>query len=208
MCRSYASLLNRVKEAALRGGAIIESEEELFRAFTRNVQRNLHVVFTMNPASADFDNRAATSPALFNRCVVDWFGDWSRGALGQVGRYFLRSLDLDYADYSAPPEASTLFADAFSEDAAADNTGIGPIKSYHDAIAASIVRTHELVRRATLRIGRRTGRTFYVSPRDYVDFINHYVKLCVAVTPFGTGAVAAHACLCRRRPLLTVLLGA
>ena len=55
-----------------------DTEEELFRHFTKNVQRNLHVVFTMNPASGDFDNRAATSPALFNRCVVDWFGDWSR----------------------------------------------------------------------------------------------------------------------------------
>jgi hypothetical protein len=57
---------------------VYDTEEELFRHFTKNVQRNLHVVFTMNPASGDFDNRAATSPALFNRCVVDWFGDWSR----------------------------------------------------------------------------------------------------------------------------------
>jgi dynein heavy chain 1 len=62
-----------------------DSEEELFRRFTRQVQRNLHVVFTMNPAGADFDNRCTTSPALFNRCVVDWFGTWSPLALAQVG---------------------------------------------------------------------------------------------------------------------------
>lgn len=42
---------------------------------------NLHVVFTMNPASPDFHNRAATSPALFNRCVLDWFGEWSDDAV-------------------------------------------------------------------------------------------------------------------------------
>jgi dynein heavy chain 1 len=32
-----------------------------------------HVVFTMNPRNADFASRSATSPALFNRCVIDWF---------------------------------------------------------------------------------------------------------------------------------------
>ena len=175
---AYTALLNRVKESSLRGGAIVDSEEDLFRTFTRNVQRNLHVVFTMNPASGDFDNRAATSPALFNRCVVDWFGDWSRSALGQVGRYFLRTLDLDYADYAAPPEAATLFADGLNA-SGEESQGIGDIRTYHDAVAASLVRTHELVRRATVRLGRRTGRTFFVSPRDYVDFINHYVSLYV-----------------------------
>ena len=66
-----------------------EDDEELFRCFTRNVQRNLHVVFTMNPANAELNSRAATSPALFNRCVVDWFGSWSRSALAQVGSHFL-----------------------------------------------------------------------------------------------------------------------
>ena len=31
----------------------------------------------MNPANPDFANRSASSPALFNRCVIDWFGDWT-----------------------------------------------------------------------------------------------------------------------------------
>lgn len=48
------------------------------------VQRGLHVVFTMNPASEGFEGRCATSPALFNRCVVDWFGTWPTKALAQV----------------------------------------------------------------------------------------------------------------------------
>jgi len=69
--------------------------EELPEAFTWNVQRNLHVVFTMNPSSSDLKNRAATSPALFNRCVVDWFGDWSHQALHQVGFEFTQKLDMD-----------------------------------------------------------------------------------------------------------------
>jgi hypothetical protein len=62
-------------------GALVESEDELFRMFTRAVQRNLHVVFTMNPAGGDWKQRCTASPALFNRCVVDWFGTWSDSSL-------------------------------------------------------------------------------------------------------------------------------
>jgi dynein heavy chain 1 len=57
-----------------REGLILDMDDELWRRFTRCIQRNLHVIFTMNPASSDFENRCTASPALFNRCVVDWFG--------------------------------------------------------------------------------------------------------------------------------------
>ena len=48
--------------------------------------KNLHVVFTMNPSTDGLKDRAATSPALFNRCVLNWFGDWSDNALYQVSQ--------------------------------------------------------------------------------------------------------------------------
>ena len=66
------------------------------------VMRNLHVVFTMNPSSEGLKDRAATSPALFNRCVLNWFGDWSTGALYQVGLEFTNKVDLDKSDVSCP----------------------------------------------------------------------------------------------------------
>lgn len=53
------------------------SDADAYAAFVAAVRANLHVVFTMNPQSSDFHNRAATSPALFSRCVIDWYGDWS-----------------------------------------------------------------------------------------------------------------------------------
>ena len=56
-------------------------DDQLYKAFIHQVQRNLHVVFTMNPAGEDFTDRGASSPALYNRCVIDWFGDWPDQAL-------------------------------------------------------------------------------------------------------------------------------
>lgn len=46
---------------------MLDSQDELYRWFTGEVMRNLHVVFTMNPSEEGLKDRAATSPALFNR---------------------------------------------------------------------------------------------------------------------------------------------
>lgn len=62
--------------------------------------KNLHVVFTMNPSSEGLKDRAATSPALFNRCVLNWLGDWSDEALFHVGKEFTSKLDIERMNVS------------------------------------------------------------------------------------------------------------
>lgn len=84
----WPALMQQCREAASRDGQMLDTEDELYKRFTQEVQRNLHIVFTMNPASPEFTNRTATSPALFNRCVIDWVGDWSNDALEQVNLLF------------------------------------------------------------------------------------------------------------------------
>lgn len=46
---------------------MLDSSDELYKWFTQKVMINLHVVFTMNPSENGLKDRAATSPALFNR---------------------------------------------------------------------------------------------------------------------------------------------
>ena len=82
------ALINQMKDAVTKEKMMVDSDDQLYKTFTRNVQRNLHIVFTMNPANPDYSNRAGSSPALFNRCVIDWFGDWSDEALYQVAKEF------------------------------------------------------------------------------------------------------------------------
>ena len=60
--------------------------------------RNLHVVFTMNPSANGLRDRASTSPALFNRCVLDWLGDWSLDAYYHVASELTHSVDMQKAD--------------------------------------------------------------------------------------------------------------
>jgi dynein heavy chain 1 len=72
----YALLMTACKQGSQRDGLMLDLPEELYKWFTSQVAKNLHVVFTMNPPENGPASRAATLPALFNRCVLDWFGDW------------------------------------------------------------------------------------------------------------------------------------
>jgi dynein heavy chain 1 len=88
----YSTLMTQCKEGAQRDGLMLDSSEDIYKWFTNKVMRNLHVAFTMNPNQDGLKSRASTSPALFNRCVVNWFGDWSNHAYYQVGKEFTTSV--------------------------------------------------------------------------------------------------------------------
>ncbi|KAB0405288.1 hypothetical protein E2I00_000718, partial [Balaenoptera physalus] len=176
----YATLMTQCKEGAQKEGLMLDSHEELYKWFTSQVIRNLHVVFTMNPSSEGLKDRAATSPALFNRyagpsrlcfprgrpcsqelfrdvgiffrCVLNWFGDWSTEALYQVGKEFTSKMDLEKPNYIVPDYM--------------------PVTSPVCSPLEGSVKTT-----ANARLAKRGGRTMAITPRHYLDFINHYADL-------------------------------
>lgn len=154
----YMALMNQCKESAMKDNKMIDSDEQLYKNFITNVQRNLHVVFTMNPSNPDFSNRTASSPALFNRCVIDWFGDWSHEALWQVAREFTIIID--------PPEES------FTKASLKDN-----IEARHDALVNSIVYMHNSVVDINKKLRKAAKKFNFITPRDFLDFIKHFIEL-------------------------------
>ncbi|GAA5960288.1 hypothetical protein JCM21900_000936 [Sporobolomyces salmonicolor] len=161
----HAALMTACKEGAQRDGLMLDSPEELYRWFTSQVARNLHVVFTMNPPTGGLASRAATSPALFNRCVLDWFGDWSDQAFYQVGLEFTNTLDLDVAQYTPPSS----FPIAYRQ------LALPPV--HRSAVINALVHVHQSMYEVNAKLSRRQGRINYATPRHYLDFINQYVRL-------------------------------
>lgn len=45
----YQQLMHQIKEGF--GWNTVENEEDLYKIFVKNVQRNLHIIFTMNPSN-------------------------------------------------------------------------------------------------------------------------------------------------------------
>ncbi|KAF9161045.1 hypothetical protein DFQ26_004928 [Actinomortierella ambigua] len=161
----YASLMTQCKEGAQRDGLMLDSSEELYKWFTQQVMKNLHVVFTMNPPEEGLASRAATSPALFNRCVLDWFGDWSDQAFFQVGQEFTTSLDLDRPAYQPPSNFPAVYR------------GLPMNPTHRHAIVNAFVFVHQSLYEINAKLGKRNGKKVYVTPRHYLDFISHYVRL-------------------------------
>ena len=149
----YTTLMTQCKEGAQREGLMLDSSDELYKWFTQQVMRNLHVVFTMNPSTDGLKDRAATSPALFNRCVLNWFGDWSDSALFQVGREFTIKVDLEKQSWRRPdffPSACPL---------------VPATPSHRDAVINACVYVHQTLHKANARLAKRGGRTMAITPR-------------------------------------------
>ena len=161
----HAALMTACKDGAQRDGLMLDSPDELYRWFTAQVARNLHVVFTMNPPSGGLASRAATSPALFNRCVLDWFGDWSDQAFYQVGLEFTNSLDLDAPGFVAPSQFPVEYR----------QLALPPV--HRAAIINALVHVHQSMYGTNAKLARRQGRVNHATPRHYLDFVNQYVRL-------------------------------
>ncbi|KAK4963385.1 dynein heavy chain [Elasticomyces elasticus] len=161
----YTTLMTACKEGAQRQGLLLDSQEELYRWFTQQIVRNLHVVFTMNPPTEGLSSRAATSPALFNRCVLNWFGDWSDQALYQVAYELTQSVDIDKATFAVPEHLPIEY----------DQLEM-PL-SHREAVVNSMVHVHHSIHSFNQRLQRQQNKMAYLSPRQFLDFVAQFVKL-------------------------------
>jgi dynein heavy chain 1 len=161
----YATLMTACKEGAQRQGLLLDSQEELYKWFTQQIVRNLHVVFTMNPPTEGLSSKAATSPALFNRCVLNWFGDWSDQALYQVAYERTLAVDIDRSNFSAPDSLPIAF----------DQLEM-PL-NHRDAVVNAMVHVHHSLRTFNDRLKRQQNKTTFLTPRQFLDFVEQFVKL-------------------------------
>ncbi|ELR09608.1 Dynein heavy chain, cytoplasmic [Pseudogymnoascus destructans] len=160
-----ASLMTACKEGAQRQGLLLDSQEELYKWFTQQIIKNLHVVFTMNPPEDGLSSKAATSPALFNRCVLNWFGDWSDQALFQVGSELTHSVDLDRPNYTPSDSIPVAYRE------------LSLPASHRDAVVNAMVYIHYSLQRFNLKLLKQQSRVTFLTPRHFLDFVAQYVKL-------------------------------
>ncbi|KAJ2976789.1 hypothetical protein NQ176_g4738 [Zarea fungicola] len=161
----YATLMTACKEGAQRQNLHLDSPEELYKWFTQQIVNNLHVVFTMNPPEDGLSSKAATSPALFNRCVLNWFGDWSDQALFQVGHELTQSIDLDKSSWAAPDTIPVAYR------------GLQLPPSHRETIVNSMVHIHYSLARYNEKLYKQQKKITFLTPRHFLDFVGQYVRL-------------------------------
>ncbi|KAH6659609.1 dynein heavy chain [Truncatella angustata] len=161
----YATLMTACREGAQKDGQVLDSNDELYKWFTGQIVKNLHVVFTMNPPEEGLSSRAATSPALFNRCVLNWMGDWSDEAFFQVGKELTTSVDLDKPDFVSADGVPVAYRD------------LELPASHRDTVVNSMVYIHHSLHRFNHRLRTQQNRTNFLTPRHFLDFVTQYVNL-------------------------------
>lgn len=160
----YTTLMTACKEGALRQGFNLDSQDELYKWFTGEIVRNLHVIFTMNPPDSDLSSHSVASPALFNRCVLNWMGDWSDHTLLQVASSITDHLDIDRSTFEIPTQLVPVSPSTF------------PVDSYRTSLVNSMVRTHKYAVEKSKSFSPGEKRNV-VSPGDFLDYLNHFVNI-------------------------------
>jgi len=158
----YNSLMIQIKEAATKAGLMLDTNEELYKYFCNQIIKNLHIIFTMNPKNEeDLKARASTSPALFNRCVLDWYGNWSDYSLFQVGKELTLKYDLDRTDYATPHQVLNI-----------------QNPTYRDVLIATFLHIHNSLIKLNAKLTERNiFKVSAITPRHFLDFIKHFTKL-------------------------------
>ncbi|OBA23629.1 hypothetical protein METBIDRAFT_30066 [Metschnikowia bicuspidata var. bicuspidata NRRL YB-4993] len=139
-------------EASARG-ILLDTADEIYEWFTSQISENLHVAFTMSELRSEKAPQINSSPALFNRCVLSWMGDWSDLSLQKVAEYLIDKIPLDQSNFVIP----TSFTPYMS----------GGISSFREVVVDSIIFIH---RSSTLI-------NSHVVPKQFLDFIDCFNHL-------------------------------
>ena len=160
----YTTLMTACKEGALRQGFNLDSQDELYKWFTGEIVRNLHVIFTMNPPDSDLSSHSVASPALFNRCVLNWMGDWSDNTLLQVASSITDHLDIDRSTFEVPKQLVPVSGSTF------------PVDSYRASLVNAMVYIHKyaIEKSNSFSIGEKRN---VVSPGDFLEYLRHFADI-------------------------------
>lgn len=146
-------LLTLCRTESAAQGLLLDSDEELYSWFTSQVSKNLHVVFTMSDTDGSNRPQINSSPALFNRCVLSWMGDWSDFSLNEVATSIIGRVALDLSSYVVPESMVPVI----------------PLKvtNFREAVVDCLVFIH----RSCVQFGRQTY------PNEFIRFVQTFVRL-------------------------------
>ncbi|XP_074640231.1 dynein axonemal heavy chain 10-like [Tubulanus polymorphus] len=123
------------------------ARESIWQYFVNKCASNLHIVLAMSPVGDTLRTRCRNFPGLVNNTSIDWFFPWPEQALYAVASVFISP------DNPLIPE------------------------EHRDGVVSHIVMVHQSVGDYSIQFLQKLRRNNYVTPKNYLDFINTYSKL-------------------------------
>ena len=98
----YDKLLNNLRNKTRSLGLLLDTEQELYDWFVGEIAKNLHVVFTICDPTNNKSSAMISSPALFNRCIINWMGDWDMKTMSQVANDMVDRVPMEFTGFEIP----------------------------------------------------------------------------------------------------------
>lgn len=89
----FYQIKNRLSKEVTKAGKI-PTTETVYCFLIERARANMHLIMCMSPIGDAFRNRLRQYPSLINCTTIDWFLEWPREALLEVGNKFLMNLNL------------------------------------------------------------------------------------------------------------------
>lgn len=99
----YDTLMESITSKLDSLGLNTNNEREKYKWFVDMISANLHIVFTV---SDPYDTNKLTSPALFNRCIINWIGKWNLSTMYNVGSVMIHNVPLRFHNHALPTSNS------------------------------------------------------------------------------------------------------
>ncbi|XP_024940642.1 dynein heavy chain 2, axonemal [Cephus cinctus] len=159
---------NKLFKDATKAG-IMPTSEAIYGFLIERVRTNMHIVLCMSPIGDAFRNRLRQYPSLINCTTIDWFLEWPREALLEVGNKFLMNLNLIITITGENKvERRVSIAD----------TPILPLQvRLRDGIAATFSLIHDIVSQFSKRMANEMKRHNYVTPTNFLELVAGYKQM-------------------------------
>lgn len=139
----YDALISRISQRVQQLGLLLDTEQEMYDWFTQEISRNLHVVFTINDPGNAGSAQLITSPALFNRCVMNYAGNWSVQTMSQVADAVVQYMPLDKPGYE--PGVQNKVGEEKEKESRDDELSLArEPKTFRDVLVNAFVVFHKL----------------------------------------------------------------
>ncbi|XP_008209980.1 dynein heavy chain 2, axonemal [Nasonia vitripennis] len=157
---------NKLSKDATKAG-ISPTAEAIYQFLIQRVRANLHVILCMSPIGDAFRNRLRQYPALINCTSIDWFHEWPREALLEVGNKFLMNLDFTL----------TITGDKRTEEVASETPAALLEDQMRGAIASTFSLIHDTVSQFSRRMSVEMKRYNYVTPTNFLELVAGYKQM-------------------------------
>eukprot|EP00079_Xenopus_tropicalis_P035681 XP_017949452.1 PREDICTED: dynein heavy chain 14, axonemal [Xenopus tropicalis] len=125
-----------------------QSPQSMLSFFLQRVQYKLHVVLALSPVGSTFREHCRSHPSLVNCCTIDWYDEWPEEALLNVARSYTLQEEL-----------------------------LQNSEELRDSVSQMCVNIHKSVSQRAAQYLRETRRHYYVTPQNYLGFINTFSKI-------------------------------